>query len=119
MNNSRRANSCSFHIPLGMIFKRAYCCRCVQKLKRKFLPVGYQEEGSTFFGFSGTSLHFSYRSPRIVEENECFYSCEHCHYYISYDDQKIIAEYQKESGKRILTDKQIDFLNNMFENKFN
>lgn len=118
MKNSGRARSYSFHIPMGMIFKRMYCCKCGEKLKRTFLPIGYQEEGGAFFGASVTSLSISYRSPRIVENNECFYSCENCHYYISYDDQKIIAEYQSESGRKILTEKQMAILNHLFENKF-
>ena len=119
MKNFMRGKSYEFSISPGMLFKKMYCCKCGEKLKREFFVVGYSEdEGCTCAGFSGSILSFSYRPPRTTEYQECFYVCHGCNYAISYDDQKMVAEYQKESGKKILTEKQMAFLNHVFENDF-
>ena len=119
MKNWLHGKSYEFSFSPGMIFKKMYCCKCGEKLKRKYLVVGYSEdEGRTCMGFSGAVLSFSYHPPRTTEYQECFYLCQQCNYAISYDDQKIVAEYQKESGRKILTEKQMDFINHIFENDF-
>lgn len=121
MKNWLRGRSYSFSIPFGMIFRRMHCCRCGEKLKRKFMTVAYDPENksSKYAFFSGTSIGVSNRyHPDGVEYKECFYICNRCGYAISYNDQKVVADYQREPGRKILTKKEKDFLNHAFENKF-
>lgn len=111
-----QGRSYEFRISPGMLFKRAYCCKCGEKLKKQFITVGYDPNDTD--RAVGTK-YYLYAPHDGTEYKDCFYVCYGCGYAISYDDQKIIAEYQKEGGRKILTHKQIEFLNHVFENKFN
>ena len=85
------------------------------------MTVAYDPENksSKYAFFSGTSIVVSNRyHPDGVEYKERFYICNRCGYAISYNDQKVVADYQRETGRKILTKKEKDFLNHAFENKF-
>lgn len=121
MNNWLHGRRYEYSISVGMIFKKMYCCKCGEKLKKEFITVDYDPESKANkeAWFTGTSIRFIYRPhPDGTEYKECFYICKKCGYALSYNDQKIISEYQKETGKKILNEKQRAFINHIFENDF-
>ena len=89
-------------IDVGMLFRKMYCHKCGNILKRKKVSNIYKKGEP---GYVNTILG----SPTIgmdrIELVEYIYHCPNCSSEITYDEQCIVAKKQKRLKKRILVEK--------------
>jgi len=86
-------------IPVGMLFRRMYCHKCGNKLKKKKISHTYKK------GEEGYSRWLSGRLTIGMEEKQkthYVYECPVCNFQNTYDEQCIIAKEQKKQGKKIV-----------------
>ena len=86
-------------ISLGMIFKKMYCHKCGQKLKRKKISNVYKKGEDGYSNY--LSGHATIGMDRI-EKAYYIYTCVNCGSEISYEEQCKIAKKQKQLKSKIL-----------------
>lgn len=72
--------------------RRSYCCKCGNKLKRKYKKIGSQKTHK----YIKLVYNVNYVCLKLV------YYCPVCNYYINYKNQKKVMSSQKEQKKYIL-----------------
>lgn len=86
-------------IPVGMLFKKMYCFKCGNKLDRKeirrIIKKGDPNYSNDIMGHSTIGMDRK-------EQVEYIYICPNCHLEITYKEQCVISDKQKESHKKIL-----------------
>ena len=110
-------------IHLGMLFKKRYCHKCGEKLKKhKRSQIYYRYDsdfsearGKSLGGFYPTemSLSLSYlviNSTRLEEIiiTTYFYKCPHCGNEIEYTNQLDVEYAQKVLNKKVVTEEEIN-----------
>ena len=86
-------------ISLGMLFKKMYCHKCGNLLKRKKISNIYKKGESNYSNY--VLGHATIGMDRI-EKVYYIYHCPDCGSEITYEDQCIIAKKQKLLNKKIL-----------------
>ena len=93
----------SYSMPLGMIFRKYYCAKCGEVLKKELTHRVVTRNDKDYYEFHdrGTfPLHdhdvYNYR-----------FKCPNCHARISYNEQCIIERIQKQQGTHVLAASEI------------
>lgn len=93
----------SYSMPLGMIFRKYYCAKCGEVLKKELTHRVVTRNDKDYYEFHdrGTfPLHdhdvYNYR-----------FKCPNCHARISYNEQCIIERIQKQQGTHMLAGSEI------------
>ena len=86
-------------ISLGMIFKKMYCHKCGNRLKRKKISNTYKKGEP---GYSNDVLGHSTIGMDRIERVYYIYRCPDCGFEITYDEQCVIAKKQRRLKKKIL-----------------
>ena len=91
-------------IPMGMVFRKFYCCKCGTKLKnnpitRTLRPgdPGYHQArkvGKTYYVGAVQHTEYNFKCPYCTSETE-------------YDEQCVYTLIQKKLGRRVLIDEEI------------
>ena len=90
-------------ISLGMIFKKMYCKKCGNILKRKKISNIYKKGDSNY---SNDVLGHATIGMERIEKVYYIYHCRNCGLESTYEEQCVIAKKQKLLKKRILTEKE-------------
>lgn len=101
----------SASMPIGMLFKKMYCCKCGEHLRKKSIPTVFQSSDLEYVSSSGRSKIYGMTE---VTTTVYLYKCEKCGYLITYAHQNEIAKLQKKLGKKILTENELQPLNVSF-----
>ena len=88
-----------FTAPLGMLFRKMYCHKCGNKLKKKKESRIFRKGEP---GYSNDILGQSTIGMDRIEKAWYVYWCPDCNTKITYGEQCIIAKEQKKQKKKIL-----------------
>ena len=97
-------------IPLDFVFKRFYCCKCGQKLKKKKKIKFYypqDEEYEELYKKIHRHYFLSVGFRTKIKTTKRYFYCENCNYNISYNKQTLIAERQKCLKTKILPEEDL------------
>ena len=88
-------------VPVGMLFKKMFCCKCGVKLQKKKMSKihfkGDAEFKSIKYGYT-----VSLDKRQIIDS--VVYFCPNCNIIIEYNEQLNISKIQKKINKLILDD---------------
>ena len=92
-------------IPIGMLFRKMFCCKCGRKLNRtKRSKINFK--GDKDF------KRIKYGHTVILDERQIIdkivYHCPNCNIITEYDEQLKISNIQKKNNKLILDDSYIE-----------
>lgn len=101
-------------MPLGMHFKKMYCCKCGNKLDKKSLPVVSSSITTKIRRnvFTLFPIYDDLNSVKLtkVKSDSYLYHCKQCNYLMTYEHQNKVRKYQKKHGKLLLTEAEIKSL---------
>ena len=83
-------------IPVGMIFRKMYCQKCGNRLKKKKISYTYKKGDPNY---SNRILGHSTIGMDKLQLSHYIYQCPTCGNETTYEDQCIIAKQQKEKKK--------------------
>lgn len=86
---------------LGMIFRKMYCHKCGQRLKKEKITVVYKKGDD---GYTDDILGHSTIGMTEKSVSSYVYRCSNCNATITYSEQRVIAKKQKQQKKIILDD---------------
>ena len=92
-------------IPLGMLFKKMFCCNCGGKLQKKKISKIYFKGDEEFKRIKYGHTVILDKKQRI---DNIVYYCPNCNSEITYDEQCVIAKRQKKLKKKILDENEVN-----------
>lgn len=93
----------SYAIPVGMVFKKYYCCKCGTKLEKERTHRVVNKEDKDYYQYQDCGTF-----PRVDHDVYDYrFKCPNCGKRISYDEQCIMERIQKKSKSKILSSKEI------------
>ena len=98
-------------IPIGMLFKKMYCCKCGERLQKKSIPTLSQPSDLEYVSSAAGSKIYGMTE---VATATYLYKCEKCGYLITYAHQNKVAKLQKKLDKKILSENELQPLNISF-----
>lgn len=93
----------SYAIPVGMVFKKYYCCKCGTKLEKERTHRVVNKEDKDYYQYQDCGTF-----PRVDHDVYDYrFKCPNCGKRNSYDEQCIMERIQKKSKSKILSSKEI------------
>ena len=86
-------------ISLGMLFKKMYCHKCGNKLKRKRETYVIRKGEK---GYSNQIAGITTIGMDRIQQSYYVYVCPNCNSKITYEEQCVIAKEQKKRGEKII-----------------
>lgn len=88
-------------IPIGMLFKKMFCCKCGGKLqKKKISKINYKGDKQ----FKKIRIGRTVALDKKQKIEHLVYYCPNCNIMAEYDEQVRISNIQKKKNKLILDD---------------
>ncbi len=94
-----------FNIDIGMVFRKMFCHKCGDKLRKKKTKEVYKKGE---IGYSNKILGHTTIGMDKKQITYYIYQCPNCNSEITYDEQCIIAKRQKKLKKKILDENEVN-----------
>ena len=95
----------SVSIPFGMVFGKFYCHKCGARLKKHPVKRTVRPGDPDYKEHSKTGKMFMVGDVEVTEYD---FRCPQCEHEIVYKDQRMVAKIQKNLGKKVLTEEEIN-----------